>query len=44
MTIMLRLGADAIIVAPEELRDDFLDYLKATLDCYNSSRQAREIH
>lgn len=34
MTILLRLGPDALIVSPTTLRDDFTAYLSATLDHY----------
>lgn len=34
MTVLLRLGPDALIVTPATLRDDFTAYLTATLDHY----------
>lgn len=34
MTVMLRLGPDAIIVAPDWFRDEFTSYLERTLNNY----------
>lgn len=37
MTIMLRLGPDAAITSPTSLRNEFTDYLAATLNRYPAS-------
>ena len=36
MTVLLRLGPDAIVTSPAELRADFTAYLRATLDRYGT--------
>jgi len=41
MTIMFRFGPDAAIVSPTILRDEFIDYLAATLHRYPASSAAQ---
>ena len=36
MTVLLRLGPDAVVTGPAQLREDFTAYLRSTLDCYGA--------